>query len=96
MVPLIKGMLARGDNQSDIAAWFGINSGRVAEINTGERSPEVKLTTEDLPPANLPSPHELWKANQALCKARVALEGAREKIDVAILAVSNAEGRIKS
>jgi hypothetical protein len=33
MAALIKGMLGRGDKQSDIAAFFGINSGRVAEIN---------------------------------------------------------------
>jgi hypothetical protein len=29
---IIKGMLARGDRQHDIAAWFGVNAGRVAEI----------------------------------------------------------------
>ena len=33
---LIKGMLARGDKQSDIAAFFGTNGGRVAEIDTGQ------------------------------------------------------------
>ena len=32
---LIKGMLLRGDRQHDIAAWFGVNGGRVAEIATG-------------------------------------------------------------
>lgn len=26
-VSIIKGMLARGDRQSDVAAWFGCNSG---------------------------------------------------------------------
>jgi hypothetical protein len=26
---IIKGMLARGDRQHDIAAWFGVNAGRV-------------------------------------------------------------------
>jgi hypothetical protein len=29
-VPAIKGMLARGDVQSDIAAYFGVNAGRIA------------------------------------------------------------------
>ena len=34
---IIKGMLARGDRQHDIAAWFGVNGGRVAEIATGQK-----------------------------------------------------------
>ena len=32
------GMLFRGDRQHDIASWFGVNSGRIAEIATGHRS----------------------------------------------------------
>lgn len=32
---IIKGMLARGDRQSDIAAYFKVNLGRVSEVNTG-------------------------------------------------------------
>jgi hypothetical protein len=27
-------MIVRGDRQSDIAAYFGVNGGRIAEINT--------------------------------------------------------------
>lgn len=30
-----KAMLARGDRQHDIAAWFGVNGGRVGEIASG-------------------------------------------------------------
>jgi hypothetical protein len=33
---LVKGMLARGDRQHDIASYFGVNGGRIAEIATGE------------------------------------------------------------
>lgn len=33
----IRARLARGDYQHDIAADFGINQGRVSEINTGKR-----------------------------------------------------------
>ncbi len=32
---IAKGMLDRGDRQSDIAAYFGVNGGRVAEIAKG-------------------------------------------------------------
>lgn len=47
---IVKGMLARGDRQHDIAAWFGVNGGRIAEISTGAKFTEVKATNEDLPP----------------------------------------------
>jgi hypothetical protein len=36
---IVKGMLSRGDRQHDIAAWFGVNGGRVADIKTGRLSP---------------------------------------------------------
>jgi len=97
MIPLVKGMLVRGDDQSDISACFLINAGRVAEINTGQRSPEVKAAAPDeLPPLPpYPSPYELWKANNALWSARVALEAVSEKIEQAQVAIKNAEHRIK-
>lgn len=48
---IVKGMLARGDRQHDIAAWFGVNGGRVAEISTGAKFAEVKpADLADLPP----------------------------------------------
>ena len=48
---IAKGMLARGDRQSDIAAWFGVNGGRIAEINTGQKWHGVIATPLDqLPP----------------------------------------------
>src|SRR5579872_6177335 len=97
MIPLIKGMIKRGDDQSDIAACFLINSGRVAEINTGERSPEViAAEPEELPPAPpYPLPYELWKAGSSLWSARVALQAVGEKIEQALIAVENAENRMK-
>lgn len=49
-VAIIKGMLARGDRQHDIASWFGINGGRVAEIHTGMRWSEVAARQRGLPP----------------------------------------------
>lgn len=96
MVPLIKGMLLRGDDQSDIAACFGINSGRVAEINTGRRAADIEPAIEGLPPEPpYPSPYDLWKAGSALWAARVALSAVQEKIGAALTAVENAETRMK-
>jgi len=48
-ISIIKGMLKRGDRQSDIAAYFGCNGGRVAEINRGQRGADVRTATEGLP-----------------------------------------------
>lgn len=35
-IALVKGMLARGDKQHVIAAHFGVNGGRIADISTGK------------------------------------------------------------
>jgi hypothetical protein len=49
---IIKGMLARGDRQHDVAAWFGVNGGRIAEIATGAKFAVVAAA----PLASLPPP----------------------------------------
>jgi hypothetical protein len=53
---VVKGMLARGDRQSDIAAFFKVNSGRICEVNTGRTFIAVTPASPDqLPP---PGPYE--------------------------------------
>lgn len=108
MIPLIKGMLTRGDDQSDIAACFLINGGRSADINRSmtrsyendepaltTRARPIPAATEGLPPPPpYPSPYELWKAQSGLWAARVALEAVQEKIEMALLAVKKAESRV--
>ena len=42
MASQIKQRLAKGISQHDIAAEFGINQGRVSEVNTGRRFAEVR------------------------------------------------------
>lgn len=49
---IIKGMLARGDRQHDIASWFGVNPGRIAEIKSGELFPDAVYN----PPMKIPPP----------------------------------------
>ncbi len=34
---IIMGMVARGDRDHDIAAWFGVNQGRIAEVKDGSK-----------------------------------------------------------
>jgi hypothetical protein len=45
-------MLARGDRQHDIASYFGVNGGRIAEIANGTNNyPNAQPSPEaDLPP----------------------------------------------
>lgn len=50
---IVKGMLLRGDRQHDIAAYFGVNAGRVAEVATGDCTYPNAPTME---PDKLPPP----------------------------------------
>ena len=47
---IVKGMLKRGDRQHDIASWFGVNGGRIAEISVGKKFSYVSPERYDLPP----------------------------------------------
>src|ERR1700723_3692505 len=75
---LVKGMLLRGDRQHDVAAWFGVNGGRIAEIATGARFATVQpASTETLPPVGpYPCGREARAALDALDAARTALAQA--------------------
>ena len=66
---IVKGMLARGDRQHDIAAWFGVNGGRIAEIATGAKFPNVvAANAADLPP---PGPYLSGRQVQELVQTLV-------------------------
>lgn len=78
---LVKGMLARGDRQHDIAAWFGVNSGRIAEIATGATFGWVHQAEADLPPQGpYPTGKQAAEAQAALDQALNALALAKIKI----------------
>lgn len=79
----VKGMLSRGDRQHDIASWFGVNGGRIAEVATGRAFPDVApATAAELPP---PGPY---------LSGRAASEALRA-LDAAKAALTAAESRIK-
>lgn len=79
---IVKGMLARGDRQHDIAAWFGVNSGRVAEVAKGKIFCYVVPVERDkLPPQGpYPSGKEALFAISALQEAEKAIEEAKLKL----------------
>lgn len=79
---LVKGMLNRGDRQHDIAAWFGVNGGRIAEIATGGRFGYIKVaSTESLPPQGpYPKASQAVEAIEALVNVKRALAVAEQKL----------------
>jgi hypothetical protein len=78
---IVKGMLACGDRQHDIAAWFGVNGGRIAEVATGRRFRWVPMATNDLPPPGpYPSGRRAAEAERALEAALCALCKAESAI----------------
>lgn len=75
---VVKGMLNRGDRQHDVAAWFGVNSGRIAEIATGQKfwwvQPEEPIALP--PPGPYPCGREATSAIDALIAAKRAVAAA--------------------
>ena len=79
---VVKGMLARGDRQHDIAAYFGVNGGRIAEIATGTKFTAVLPVPEVfLPPAGpYLSGRHTRDVLDALSSVRKALAAAESMI----------------
>jgi hypothetical protein len=76
-VAIVKGMLARGDRQSDIAAYFGENGGRISEINTGLRWANIAAAAPDV----LPPPGPYFISGRAALKAKETLTALRDLIE---------------
>ena len=89
---IVKGMAQRGDRHHDIAAWFGVNQGRIAEVLSGDKhrnapiAPRGKLP----PPGPYSSGQAAHKAVRALEEAKGALEDAIRNIDQALRDVKKA------
>lgn len=84
---LIKGMIKRGDLQSDIAAYFGCNGSRISEINTGHSHAEVTIAPEHiLPPAG---PYLIGRSS---VKARQTLVALGELIADCLAELDAVEG----
>ena len=76
---IVKGTLARGDRQQDIAAWFGVNGGRIGDISTGAGFANMTAArVEKLPPLG---PYLTGRDAHA---AMIALEAAAETMSAAL------------
>jgi hypothetical protein len=53
---VVLGMVARDDRDHDIAAWFGVNQGRIAEVKQGEYGNLGAAPATELPPKGPPGP----------------------------------------
>ncbi len=53
---IVLGMVARDDREHDIAAWFGVNQGRIAEVKQGSHGSLPMASTHELPPKGPPGP----------------------------------------
>ncbi len=51
---IVIGMISRGDRDHDIAAWFGVNQDRIAEVKEGKYSPAAAADASELPPKGPP------------------------------------------
>ena len=76
---LVKAMLNRGDRQHDIAAWFGVNGGRIGEIASRQSFASVQPESA----ANLPPPGPYPSGKDSMI-ALGALIAARDAIDEAV------------
>jgi hypothetical protein len=72
---IVKGMLLRGDRQHDIAAWFGVNGGRIGEIATGYSHAYIGPAS----PSELP-PIGPYTTGRDAAVALAALDAARQAI----------------
>jgi hypothetical protein len=53
-IPIVLGMIARNDRRHDIAAWFGVNQGRIKGADNGEYGTPPPAPLNELPPSGAP------------------------------------------
>ena len=83
-VATVKGMLARGDQQRDVAAYFGIAEEGIGAVAKGELGAQIPSASEDsLPP---PGPYlagrTALKAIDTLLSLRALIDQAMDELDV--------------
>lgn len=79
---IIKSMIVRGDRKHDIASWFGVNPGRISEVDSGSLFGDVVAAPAEVlpPPGPYLSGQAAHAAMSALAEAKAALAAAEHKI----------------
>ncbi|WP_064842459.1 hypothetical protein [Rhizobium phaseoli] len=72
---IVLGMVARGDKRHDIAAWYGENQARVAEVEQGQYGNLAAAPSDELPPRGAPGP----KGRRLRGKVGKAIEALENK-----------------
>lgn len=87
---IVKGMLSRGDRQSDIASFFGVNGGRIAEISVGKTFVSASIApAANLPPAGPYIYGNLWRSmRQALSSIQADLTSGKNTAAAATVAAA--------
>jgi hypothetical protein len=86
-IAIVKGMIVRGDKQSDIAAYFGVNGGRISEVNTGKFGSDIRPAPQD----QLPSPGPYFASGRSTIRATETLTALRDLIDQTLTEMRNYE-----
>lgn len=82
---IIMGMLARGDKNHDIAAWFGENPARVAEVKDGTMFGVLPAApASDLPPKGAVGPKARRLRRYALDALAALKDKGADCVDLAI------------
>lgn len=81
---VVLGMQARGDRDHDIASWFGVNQGRVAEVKDGKFGMLEPAPKDELPPKGPPG-IKGRRLRAALEKALTAIKNGDIQSAVTIL-----------
>jgi hypothetical protein len=79
---IAKAMIARGDRQHDVAAWFGVNGGRIGEIASGRKFANVMPAAQGNlpPPGPYPTGRDAFIALNALRAAKQAIAAAEQVV----------------
>lgn len=89
---IVKGLLARGEKQHDVAAFFGENGGRIAEIAKGQRHSDVRPA----PARDLPSRAQMMPWGFIMAEARKAIEIARIGLASATARLDEIEAKLSA
>jgi hypothetical protein len=93
---IVLGMQNRGDRDHDIAGWFGVNQGRVAEVKDGRYGKIAPATAKELPPKGPPGVKGR-RLRGAVEDAFAALKkGGKENVDEAVFILRNARDNYDS